>query len=210
MTGLFDVQTQRFGSDFDASTSNGSFSGQASPARQLGNVYCCNVEGCSFTVLHKSEGKWHGDAVFFDANNQILPKGMHVCSSRISFHDESASWKEQQLVTSKDGVSSKQNLGYRPKTDGLCKVQSDQSLLRDAYIELKEVSSNVVILVARDASGNPLLTETTTYSQDFQVRTRTGQRFAENGIFIGNYLITERKYLDEESGALTRSPSLGC
>ena len=130
-----------------------------------------------------------------------------MCSSRIGFSQQRGCWTEQQLITSENGISTKQNFVYHPQADGKLRCSSDEAYLHDALFNVHEVSPTVVVLTASDLDGVPILTETITYSPDFTTRVRAGQRFAsKGGGFLASYTSTETKYVDEDTGAIDVFP----
>lgn len=204
------ARQKSMGSDFDADTSAGSFSmyddesANLSLNRTYQNLYTCILpRGLRFSVFHKTEGKWVGDALYMDANNQLVKNGMHVYSSRIGYRAAQNCWSEQTLVTNSSGISKKHKFLYFPVTDGVLYAETDHPTLRKTTIKMQEIGSNIIIIHAIDTNtGVPVLSETITYSNGFHKRVRSGQRFNKVGDFQASYISTERKFIDEDSGAV--------
>mmetsp|Transcript_11391 Transcript_11391/g.22294 ORF Transcript_11391/g.22294 Transcript_11391/m.22294 type:complete len:465 (+) Transcript_11391:159-1553(+) len=172
--------------------------------RSFMTKYTCHVAGCEYDLIHKAEGKWAGMAGFFTSNLEAHPAGTHACSSRVSFLPDRGCWLERQRLTGASGVSTHSTFYYVPQADKLMHVDTDlPELAMVAVISLREVDSHVLILTATHLeSGQTLLTETITFSSDFSSRVRTGHRFDINGQLKGSYISRERKFVDEDSGAI--------
>jgi len=172
------------------------------PGRSYSSLYVCNVRGCSFRILHCTEGKWQGEGTFLDASFHQPVSGAHVSSSKVCFHASQGSWSEQQLITGSNGVSTKHHFSYHPQADGVLYIEAHEGFLRGAVTKMQEVSPFVILITSVSQTGEPVLTESITYNAEFNSRVRAGQRFNEDGSLIASYVCHERKYVDEDSGAL--------
>jgi len=175
-----------------------------SASRSFTSVYTCIVRGARYELVHKMEGKWIGEAVFMNKDWQTQVGGPHASSSRVGFSSSKGCWSEEQQITGESGISRSQKFYYIPQGDGVLCVETDATeFMKDVTILLKEEGPNVLILTATSlATGQPVLTETITFSNGFYNRLRTVQRFDQFGSFQGVYIFKEEKYIDEDTGAI--------
>ena len=129
----------------------------------------------------------------------------HACSSKLVYNNEDECWEEQQLFTSRDGLSTGRSFRYMPHAHGSLYVENDDAdLMEETLIKLQEIGNTILVLTATNVStGQVIVTETTTCGADFHSRVRVVQRFDSFGVLCGVFICKERKILDVETGALT-------
>lgn len=183
---------------------------QVPSSRIFRQLYIAQVGRHQFKLLHRMEGRWHGEAtvqVLQPTSAVVAPtSSMHdvrVCATELTWNDRAGRWHERQSLTSVGGMSHSHSLLLEPSGDGECKVIAPAGdIWNDCDVRLKELSEHVLLLTATShASGRPLLVDTTVVMDEAR-RTRTVQRFDDAGNLSVVYLIRETRVLDSVSGAL--------
>ena len=125
------------------------------------SLYCCNVKGFNFSIIHKLEGKWSGDAFFLGDEMQNTEK--HASSTKLVYNNAEECWSEKQMFTSRDGLSTGRTFKYVPHAHGSLYVENeDTELMEEAIVKLQEIGSNIIILSAINTeTGQIIVTETT-------------------------------------------------
>lgn len=137
-------------------------------------------------------------------HSEVSSEREFVTSSKLVYDGAIGAWIEEQHVTTQEGFSTTHRMRFHPHANGELVVDTDQAAMSDCVVRLSELKGNVLVLTAvNQKTGYPVMTETLTCTPDFRTRSRTTQRFGANGELTAVYVQTERKIIDQETGALS-------
>lgn len=170
-----------------------------SEGREFRSVYMAVVRHSSFSTIHRMEGRWNGEAQLIPAAGGAEPE-VRVSTVFLDFDAANQRWRQQQAMTSKDGISTKQTLLLTPVSDGVLAAESED--LEHLDMKVEERGLDVVLLTATSReTGKIVVVETITLIDDLR-RVRSVQRFDGSGAFTAMYLMKEQRVIDSVSGAL--------
>ncbi|DBA03749.1 TPA: hypothetical protein N0F65_004166 [Lagenidium giganteum] len=161
-----------------------------------------HFENDSLLTLHldSMEGRWNGELATLPPQEE----GSEVCANDLIFRDDEGVWSQRQTRTTISGLTTTYHSWLKPVSDGILKIETDDSTLRGCDITMQEIGTNILIITATSKrTGRPLLVETIT-AMDSSRRLRTVQRFDESGAFRTVYIMNEKRVVDAVSGALEK------
>lgn len=147
----------------------GSTSALDRDSRTFVQQYMCVVKNCKFSVLHRMEGRWNGEATTlrFGAPQDITVSSSS-CETRcappraspprawerltlvlcaVTF-DTEGFWRLRQALTNRRGHSSVQWSTLEPIADGLVRVSIDSWAGAPCEVRMEERGHNVLLLTA--------------------------------------------------------------
>lgn len=194
------------GRGYRASPHHRSSKDSETKTRSFKHVYVANVNGFTFQVLHRMEGRWNGEMSIIDAGFYSTPPEVNVWTLSLEFDAKLNCWHERQSITNSRGLTTATKFLLKPVANGLLHVDGEDRHLRDCEVRLEERGNSVMLLTAvNPISGRLLVVETITMIDEMR-RTRTRQHFDDKtGEFKTLYIMKEHRVIDEMTGALMKS-----